>query len=178
MKRLLFLVPVLGFVVVLAVFLVGLGRDPSRLPSVYLDKPLPAFVAPPLRAGDVGLSNTDLVRGEPVLLNVFASWCGPCRVEHPVFMRLRREGVVIHGLNWKDQPGEGARWLAEFGDPYVRVGEDASGRTGINLGVAGVPETFVIDKKGRVRYRHVGAVTPEVWRAKIGPLMEKLRSES
>ena len=178
MKRFLFLAPVAGFVVVLVVFFAGLGRDPSRLPTVYMDKPLPAFAVPSVRPGDVGLSNADLKSGEPVLLNVFASWCGPCRVEHPVFMRLKAEGVPIHGLNWKDQPGEGLRWLAAFGDPYARVGDDPTGRTGIELGVAGVPETFVIDKHGRVRYRHVGAVTSEVWREKIEPLMAKLRTES
>ncbi|MBL8773719.1 MAG: DsbE family thiol:disulfide interchange protein [Phenylobacterium sp.] len=178
MKRLLFLAPAVAFVAVLVVFFAGLGRDPSRLPTVYQDKPLPAFTAPPLRPGDVGLSAADLQTGGPVLLNVFASWCGPCRVEHPVFMRLRAQGVIIHGLNWKDQPGQGLRWLAENGDPYVRVGDDPTGRIGIELGVAGVPETFVIDKQGRVRYRHVGAVTPEVWSGKIEPLMAKLRSES
>lgn len=178
MKRFLFLAPVVAFVAVLGLFFAGLGRDPSRLPSVFVGKPLPAFSAPPLREGDIGLTNRDLNTGDPLLLNVFASWCGPCRVEHPVFMRLRAEGVPIHGLNWKDQPGDGARWLEENGDPYMRVGQDASGRTGIDLGVAGVPETFVIDKRGRVRYRHVGAVTPEVWRLKIEPLMKKLRAES
>ena len=178
MKRVLFIAPVVAFVVLLAVFFAGLGRDPRSLPSVYLGKPLPAFAAAPLRPGDVGLTNADLTTGEPVLLNVFASWCAPCRIEHPVFMRLRAEGVPIHGLNWKDRPGDGARWLAQNGDPYIRVGEDASGRTGIELGVAGVPETFVIDRHGRVRYRHVGAVTPDVWSGKIGPLMEQLRRES
>ncbi|MBL8553398.1 MAG: DsbE family thiol:disulfide interchange protein [Phenylobacterium sp.] len=178
MKRFLFLAPIVAFVAVLVAFFAGLGRDPSTLPSVYLGKPLPAFAAPPLRPGDIGLTNEDLDRGEPVLLNAFASWCGPCRYEHPVFLKLRREGVAIHGLNWKDRPEDGQRWLAERGDPYIRLGSDPTGRTGIELGVAGVPETFVIDKRGRVRYRHVGAVTPEVWDQKIGPLMAKLRAES
>jgi cytochrome c biogenesis protein CcmG/thiol:disulfide interchange protein DsbE len=178
MKRLLFLAPIAGVLVLLGVFFVGLGRDPRALPTVYQDKPLPPFSAPPLRPGEAPLTNADLQGGEPVLLNVFASWCAPCRVEHPVFMRLKAEGVTIHGLNWQDRPGDGLRWLAEFGDPYARIGEDAAGRTGIELGVAGVPETFVIDKRGRVRYRHVGAVTPDVWRGKIEPLMEKLRRES
>ncbi|MFZ5718347.1 MAG: DsbE family thiol:disulfide interchange protein [Pseudomonadota bacterium] len=177
MKRLLFVLPVLGFVVLLAVFFAGLGRDPRALPSVLVGKPFPAFATGPVRPGDVGLANTDLVVGEPALLNVFASWCGPCRVEHPVLMRLRAEGVAVHGLDWKEPPEAGARWLAENGDPYIRVGSDPSGRTGIELGVAGVPETFVVDKRGRVRYRHVGAVTPDVWDRKIGPLMEELERE-
>ena len=180
MKRLLFILPVVGFVALLAVFFLGLGRDPRALPTAFLDKPLPAFTVGPVRPGDTaGLSNTDFGKGEPALLNVFASWCGPCRVEHPVLMRLKSEGVIIHGLDWKERArGAGFRWLSQNGDPYVRVGDDPTGRTGIEFGVAGVPETFVIDKQGRVRYRHVGAVTPEVWEEKLAPLMAKLRSES
>lgn len=177
MKRLLFILPVVGFLILLGVFFVGLGRDPRALPSAFIGKPLPAFTTAPLRPGDQGLSNTDFQRGEPVLLNVFASWCGPCRVEHPVLMRLRQEGVAIHGLDWKEDAAAGVRWLAERGDPYIRAGNDQTGRTGIEFGVAGVPETFVIDKQGRVRYRHVGALTPDDWEQKVGPLMEQLRKE-
>ena len=180
MKRLLFILPVLAFVGLLAVFFLGLGRDPRALPSAFLDKPLPAFTTPPVRPTDTaGLSNTDFGTGQPMLLNVYASWCGPCRVEHPVLMRLRAQGVPVHGLDWKERsPGAGFGWLVQNGDPYLKVGDDPSGRTGIEFGVAGVPETFVIDKRGRVRYRHVGAVTPEVWDTKLGPLMEQLGKES
>lgn len=178
MKRLLFLLPVLGFVILLGVFFAGLGRDPRALPSAFIGKPLPAFTTAPVRPGDPGLASTDFDRGEPVLLNVFASWCGPCRVEHPVLMRLRQQGVTIHGLDWKEAAPAGLKWLTDHGDPYTRVGNDESGRTGIEFGVAGVPETFVIDKRGKVRYRHVGALTPSDWEQKIGPLMEQLRKES
>jgi len=178
MKRLLFILPVVGFLALLGVFFAGLGRDPRALPSVFIGKPLPAFATAPLRPGDTGLASTDFQKGEPALLNVFASWCGPCRVEHPVLMRLRQEGVVIHGLDWKEDAPAGLKWLTERGDPYVRAGNDPTGRTGIEFGVAGVPETFIIDKQGRVRYRHVGALTPEDWDQKIGPLMEQLRKES
>lgn len=177
MRRLLFILPALAFVVLLAVFFAGLGRDPRTLPSVLIGKPLPTFAAAPLRPGDVGLTNRDF-GGEPTLLNVFASWCGPCRTEAPVLMELRREGVAIHGLDWKEKdPADGVAWLAEGGDPYIRVGSDVSGRTGIDLGVSGVPETFVIDKRGHVRYRHVGAVTPEVWTGTLKPMMDQLRRE-
>jgi cytochrome c biogenesis protein CcmG/thiol:disulfide interchange protein DsbE len=180
MKRLLFILPVLGFIALLAAFFAGLGRDPRALPSAFIGKPLPAFAVGPVRPGEAqGLANTDFAAGEPALLNVFASWCGPCRVEHPVLMRLRAQGVAIHGLDWKERtPGAGARWLSDNGDPYIRAGDDPTGRAGIEIGVAGVPETFVIDKRGRVRYRHVGAVTPDVWERKIGPLLEELRRES
>lgn len=178
MKRLLFILPVLGFMALLGAFFAGLGRDPRALPSAFIGKPLPAFATAPLRAGDVGLTNADLHRGEPILLNVFASWCGPCRVEHPVLMRLRQQGVAIHGLDWKESAAAGQQWLAERGDPYIRAGNDESGRIGIEFGVAGVPETFVVDKQGRVRYRHVGALTPDDWEQTIGPLMERLRKES
>lgn len=180
MKRLLFILPVVGFVALLAVFFLGLGRDPRALPSAFIDKPLPAFAVGPVRPTDAaGLANTDFGGGQPMLLNVYASWCGPCRVEHPVLMRLKAQGVPVHGLDWKERaPGAGLNWLTQNGDPYQKVGDDPSGRAGIEIGVAGVPETFVIDKRGRVRYRHVGALTPDVWETKIGPLMEQLGKES
>ncbi|WP_293676481.1 DsbE family thiol:disulfide interchange protein [uncultured Phenylobacterium sp.] len=178
MKRVLFLAPIALFVVVLVVFFVGLRRDPSALPSALIDKPVPAFILPPLRPEDSrGFAATDL-GGEPMLVNVYASWCGPCKLEHPMLMRLKREGVIIHGVDWKDTREAGYGFLAERGDPFVRVGSDQSGRTGIDLGVAGAPETFVIDKAGKVRYRHIGAISIEDWEQKIGPLLQRLRAES
>ena len=177
MKRLLALAPVALFVVVLTGFLVGLGRDPSILPSQLIGKPLPAFALPPLEPARGGLASADL-KGEPMLLNVFASWCVACREEHPTLLQLKANGVIIHGLDWKDEAADGARWLADNGDPYIRTGNDRTGRAGIDLGVSGVPETFVLDRRGVVRYRQVGAITPDVWAAKIGPLMARLRAES
>lgn len=176
MKRLIAIVPALLFLGVIVAFGIGLKRDPSILPSMLIGKPLPAFALPAVRDGDVGLTTADL-KGEPALLNVFASWCVACRVEHPTLMRLKAEGVPIHGLDWKDEAVDGARWLAVNGDPYRLAGNDRTGRTGIDLGVSGVPETFVIDRTGHVRYRHVGAVTPEVWAQTIAPLMTRLRAE-
>jgi cytochrome c biogenesis protein CcmG, thiol:disulfide interchange protein DsbE len=177
MRRALALLPVGLLVLVLLGFMVGLRRDPSILPSMLIGKPLPAFALAPLRPGEPGFISADL-SGEPVLLNVFASWCGPCKEEHPVLLQLKSEGVRIVGLDWKEDAADGARWLADNGDPYVRAGNDASGRTGIDLGVSGVPETFVLDRRGRVRYRQVGAITPEVWSQTIAPLMAKLQAES
>lgn len=179
MRRLLFVLPVLAFLLIAGGLAMGLGRDPSILPSTLIDKPLPAFALSDVRgkAGGRSLASTDF-RGEPMLLNIFASWCVSCRIEHPFLMQLSRDGVPLHGLNWKDKGDDGARWLAELGDPYARVGYDPTGRTGIDLGVTGAPETFVIDGQGRVRYRHVGPVTPKVWTETLEPLMTRLRAET
>jgi cytochrome c biogenesis protein CcmG/thiol:disulfide interchange protein DsbE len=176
MKRLLFLAPVALFVIVIGFFFAGLHRDPTLLPSMLIGKPLPAFNLPPVRPGDQGFSNADL-GGEPMLVNVYASWCATCRLEHPMLMRLKREGVTIHGLDWKDEAAAGLGVLQKEGDPYARVGNDAGGRTGIDMGVSGAPETFLVDKAGTVRYRHVGAISIEDWDQKIRPLMERLRAE-
>lgn len=177
MKRLIAIVPAVVFVLLLVGFVIGLQRDPSKLPSMLIGKPAPAFNLPGIREGDAGFASTDLPR-EPAMVNVFASWCAPCLIEHPELMRLRASGVPIYGLNWKDEPEAGAGWLARYGDPYIRVGSDRTGRTAIDLGVTGAPETFIIDKQGKIRYRHVGIITPQVWSETLGPLMQKLRSES
>jgi len=176
MRRLLAILPVGLFVLLLLGFMAGLRRDPAILPSMLIGKPLPAFALPPLKPGETGLASADLA-GQPVLLNVFASWCGPCKEEHPTLLGLKAEGVPIVGLDWKEEAAAGARWLDENGDPYLRAGNDRTGRAGIDLGVSGVPETFVLDRRGRVRYRQVGAITPEVWAQTIAPLMARLRAE-
>jgi cytochrome c biogenesis protein CcmG/thiol:disulfide interchange protein DsbE len=177
MRRLLFLTPIALFLLVVAAFLAGLGRDPSILPSTLIGKPLPGFNLPPVRANDVGLKTKDL-SGQPALLNVFASWCVSCRVEHPVLLQLKADGVRIEGLDWKDEAADGARYLQQNGDPYTLVGNDRTGRAGIDLGVAGVPETFVVDRNGLVRYKHVGPIAPEDWARTIKPLLDRLRAES
>jgi cytochrome c biogenesis protein CcmG/thiol:disulfide interchange protein DsbE len=177
MKRLLFLAPVVAFLALMGVFFAGLHRDPTILPSMMIGKPAPSFALAPVRPGDVGLTTADL-KGGPVLLNYYASWCVACRVEHPMLLRLHENGVVIHGIDWKDEAAKGNEWLVQRGDPYVKVGNDESGRTGIDMGVSGVPETFVIDKTGRVRYRQVGPITEEVWTGTLQPLLAKLQAES
>ena len=177
MKRLLFVLPIALFAVVVLAFAIGLNRDPSKLPSVLIGESLPAFSLPPVRPRDGGLSSHQF-RGAPRLLNVFASWCVSCRVEHPVLLALKREGVPIDGLDWKDSAADGARYLAANGDPYLRAGNDRNGRTGIDLGVTGVPETFIVDGHGKVRYKHVGPIAPEDWTGTIKPLMDRLRAQS
>jgi cytochrome c biogenesis protein CcmG/thiol:disulfide interchange protein DsbE len=130
-----------------------------------------------MRPGDQGFTSAEL-KGEPVMVNVFASWCVVCKEEHPVLMALKDQGVKIVGLDWREAADAGDRWLVANGDPYAKAGNDASGRIGIDMGVSGAPETFVLDKQGRVRYRQVGAITPQVWRETLQPLMAKLRAES
>lgn len=173
MRRLLFALPALLFVGVVLAFASGLGRDPSVLPSTMIGKPVPAFALPPVRGGE-GLSSAQMASGGPRLLNVFASWCVSCRVEHPLLLRLKAQGVPIDGLDWKDAPADAARYLAANGDPYARVGNDASGRAGIDLGVAGVPETFVVDGKGVIRFKVVGPISEADWSEKIQPLLARL----
>ena len=173
--RLPYLVPV-GVVLLIALALAyGLTRDPRILPSVLIGKAVPEFALPPVEGRTLGLSNTDLV-GEVSLVNVFASWCVACRYEHPVFMWLKEEGKVpIHGINYKDRPADAAKWLDDLGDPYTRTGADRDGRVAIDWGVYGVPETFVIDRAGRIAFKQVGPITPEIYRDKIAPLIEALR---
>jgi cytochrome c biogenesis protein CcmG/thiol:disulfide interchange protein DsbE len=175
MKRLLFLAPIALFGALFLAFAAGLHRDPSKLPSMLIDKPLPAFDLPPVRDGDVGLKTAD-VGGQPRLLNVFASWCVSCKIEHPVLLELKARGVPIDGLDWKDEAAAARKYLNQEGDPYRMAGNDESGRAGIDLGVAGVPETFVVDAHGRVRYKIIGPISPDDWTETIKPLMDKLRA--
>ncbi len=130
-----------------------------------------------MRANDTGLKSADF-RGRPMLLNVFASWCVSCRVEHPVLLELKAEGVPVAGLDWKDKPSAGAQYLKDNGDPYGKAGNDKSGRTGIDLGITGVPETFVVDRYGKVRYKQIGPIGPDDWKNIIKPLMDKLGANS
>lgn len=174
-KRLLFILPVALLIGLAVLFAVGLRHDPSIVPSVLLDKPAPVFDLPPLSEDQPGLATVDL-NGKVSLVNVFASWCGPCRVEHPLFMRLAEQGEVpIYGINYKDKAADAKRWLRDLGDPYTRIGVDRDGRVAIEWGVYGVPETFVIDREGTIRFKHVGPLSPEVLSETILPLVRKLQ---
>jgi cytochrome c biogenesis protein CcmG, thiol:disulfide interchange protein DsbE len=160
-RLLLFGVPLALFLLVGLFLAVGLTRDPSTLPSALVGKPAPEFALPPLEGRDQhGLSRADL-GGRPTLVNVFASWCVPCRVEHPLLSRLAAEGVLIQAINYKDRPEDATAWLAELGDPFDKVGSDQNGRVGIDWGVYGVPETFVLDGRGHIVHRHVGPLQPQ-----------------
>lgn len=170
-------IPIIVFAVLAGVLGWGLTVDPKAVPSTLIGKPVPEFILPPVKGRTLGLSSGDL-RGEVSLVNVFASWCTACLQEHPIFMRLKEEGTVpIHGLNYKDPQDGAARWLSKHGDPYTRTGADVSGRIGIEWGVYGVPETFVIGKDGHVQYKQIGSVTAEILQKKILPLIERLKQQ-
>ena len=168
-------IPLLVFLVMTVFFAIGLTMNPRDIPSPLIGKPVPEFSLPPVKGGTLGLSSADL-RGEVSIVNVFASWCVACREEHPILMGIKEQGIVpLHGINYKDKPDDARAWLDDMGDPYTRIGADISGRVAIDWGVYGVPETFVIDRNGYIAYKHIGAVTPEVLRDKIMPLVARLQ---
>ena len=151
------------------------GYDPRGVPSALLGKAPPEFDLPPLAGVRLpGLSSADLrAPGRPVLVNFFASWCVPCVVEHPQLMRLSREGVPVFGVGYKDQPADSRRFLERHGNPYARLGVDLPGRVAIDWGVYGVPETYLIDRGGVIRWRWAGPVTEDTLRADLGPLLRR-----
>ncbi len=151
------LAPLAVFAGVAAVLAVGLTLNPREVPSPLIGRPVPKFDLPPVKGRTLGLASRDL-GGEVSLVNVFASWC-----------------VAVHGLNYKDKPDDAAGWLAEMGDPYTRTGADLDGRVAIDWGVYGVPETFVIGRDGRIAYKQIGPITPQVMREKLMPLIKRLR---
>ena len=169
-----YLIPLVIFVV-LAVFLaIGLTRDPHELKSVLINKPAPAFRVPQLKAADKMISNEDM-RGKVWLLNVWASWCVACREEHPYLIEYAKSGVVpIYGLNYKDRREDALATLDELGDPYLVSAVDLDGRVGIDFGVYGAPETYIIDQGGTIRFKYVGPMMPDVWKEKILPVVQEL----
>jgi cytochrome c biogenesis protein CcmG/thiol:disulfide interchange protein DsbE len=174
MKR--YLLPLAVFLMMAGFLAVGLNRDPREVPSPLIDKPAPAFKLPRLDAPEQMLSTQDL-RGQVWLLNVWASWCVACRQEHPLLVDLARAGTVkVYGLNYKDKREDAIGMLRKTGDPYVKSVSDTEGLVGIDYGVYGVPETFVIDKQGVIRYKQIGPITPEALRDTLLPLIQKLEA--
>jgi cytochrome c biogenesis protein CcmG/thiol:disulfide interchange protein DsbE len=172
MKR--YLIPLIVFVVMAGFLAIGLKLDPREVPSPLIGKPAPAFDLPQLAAPDQRLAAKDL-RGQVWLLNVWASWCVACRQEHPLLVELGKTGQVkLYGLNYKDKRDDALGWLANYGNPYLKSMSDTDGLVGIDYGVYGVPETFVIDKQGVIRYKQIGPVTPESLRDKLLPLVAQL----
>ena len=176
-KRAIYLVPLSVFLVMAVYFAIGLTKDPSILPSALIDKPVPEFSLPPIEDGPgKGFSSADLKGNGVSVVNVFASWCLPCRAEHPFITKLSKMNVAkVYGLNFKDTPKNALKWLQELGDPYDAIGADPRGRVGIDWGGYGIPKTFVIDGTGKIRFKYVGPLNGDILENQILPVIEKLK---
>jgi cytochrome c biogenesis protein CcmG/thiol:disulfide interchange protein DsbE len=172
----LYALPFLAVTALVAWFALALapGRDPSAVPSALIDRPAPQIDLPSIYEDRAGLRSADLL-GRATVVNVFASWCVPCRAEHPVLTQLAKShGVPLIGFNWKDKPEAARAFLKELGDPFERIGSDPSGRAGIDWGVYGVPETYILDAAGRIRYKHVGPLSAEDLEGAILPVLRQV----
>ena len=177
--RLKFFIPLAAFAVLAVSLAAGLTLRPRDIPSALIGEPIPEFSLAGIPGHEEGLSTADFHNGEVVLVNVFASWCIPCRQEHPLFMELARTSdIKIFGFNHRDTPEDAVKWLATFGDPYDLVGSDVDGRTGIDWGVYGVPETFIVDGQGNIIYKHISVVTRKDLETKILPRIEQARRQA
>jgi cytochrome c biogenesis protein CcmG/thiol:disulfide interchange protein DsbE len=166
--------PLALFLVLVGFFAKGLFLNPREVPSPFIGKPAPAFTLPVVGNPGATFSPADL-KGKVWVLNVWAPWCVSCRQEHPVLMEVAKTGsVTLVGLNWKDKDREAEQLLADHGSPYFAVPDDLTGRTGIDYGVTGTPETYVIDKEGVIRMKHVGPIGPDVWKEKFEPKLKEL----
>jgi cytochrome c biogenesis protein CcmG/thiol:disulfide interchange protein DsbE len=176
MRSLKFVIPLAVFIALAAFLAIGLTRDPREVPSPFIGKPAPQFRLEQLSDEKLAFGPGDM-KGKVWLLNVWASWCVSCRVEHPLLVEMStRKLVPIVGLNYKDKRAEGMQWLQRFGNPYSLSAYDVEGKVGIDYGVYGVPETFVIDKQGVIRYKQIGPITPEALEKKIMPLIRELNA--
>lgn len=169
-------IPLIIFILLCVFLWRGLSLDPHHLPSVQLGKKLPEFTLPQLLNKEQLFKSAQLPH-QVVLLNVWASWCQACVEEQVFLLQLAREGVPIYGLNYKDSDRNALEWLDRWGNPYKLIAQDPAGKVAIDLGVYGAPETFIIDKKGIIRYRHVGVMSQEIWLSTIQPLMKQLEQE-
>jgi cytochrome c biogenesis protein CcmG/thiol:disulfide interchange protein DsbE len=174
-SRLKLFLPLAAFLALALLLARGLQLDPKALPSALIDRPLPEFSLPVL--GNDQLVTRREVVGEVALFNVWATWCISCRVEHPYLGQLASQGVPIYGINYKDDDADAIKWLQQLGDPYRLSIVDAEGSLGLDLGVYGAPETYVVDREGIIRYRHVGVIDERVWSEILEPIVTELRSE-
>jgi cytochrome c biogenesis protein CcmG/thiol:disulfide interchange protein DsbE len=169
-----FAIPLVLFILLVAFLAIGLRHDPHEVPSPLINKPAPAFQLAQLKDPSRTFSAADM-RGRVWLLNVWASWCVTCRDEHPLLLQYARSGALpIYGLNYKDKREDALSWLGELGDPYVLSVSDNDGRVGIDYGVYGAPETYLIDRDGVIRFKQIGPVTPDIWEKTILPLAQQL----
>jgi len=173
-----FLLPLIVFTLIIAILWRGLALHPSQIPSPLLNKPAPSFQLPTLSNPKKTTSNKDFM-GHITLMNVWASWCFACAEEHELLLQLaKNQGITLYGLNYKDDVLAAKKWLKEHGNPYQTVAVDETGNAAIDWGVYGTPETFIIDKKGIIRYKQIGAITPEIWEQNLKPLIQQLRNET
>lgn len=171
------LIPPVVAALLFGVFFWGLFNPSPNLRSVLIGKPVPEFVLPPITGRTEGFATADL-KGKVAVVNVFASWCVPCRAEHPFVTELARSGVPVYGINHKDKAADALAWLAELGYPYTRIGADTDGRVSIEFGVYGLPETFVVASDGTIAYRVVGAITRETMDQTLLPLIRDLQRKA
>lgn len=168
------LIPLAIFIGLLGFFAIGLTKDPSELPSQLLDRAVPEFALTDLYDESITLTHENLT-GQVSLVNVFGSWCVACVQEHPMLLHISQNTAVnLIGINWRDKRPAAKNWLAQYGDPYTRIVFDPKSELAIPMGVSGAPETYVVDKAGRVRYKHTGIITPDVWDATLGPVVKQL----
>jgi cytochrome c biogenesis protein CcmG/thiol:disulfide interchange protein DsbE len=171
------LLPLGIFLLIGVAFAIGLTKDPKRMESKLIDKPFPEFSLTALY-DETEILTEDMFKGQVSLINVFGSWCVACNVEHPVLKEIaRRQEVNLIGMDWRDTRPKAKRWLSERGDPYAQIIFDNESVLAIKLGVTGAPESFLTDKAGNIRYKHVGIITPEIWRDTLLPIVETLRAE-
>ncbi|MFN4141125.1 DsbE family thiol:disulfide interchange protein [Aestuariivirga sp.] len=172
------LLPVIVFAGLAAMFWKGLSGEPSKIPSALIGKPVPDFTLPPVEGlGVPGLETAQLKQGKVTVVNVWASWCAPCRIEHPLLMELARRGdIVLAGINYKDEPENARRFLGTLGQPFAAVGADRDGRAAVDWGVYGVPETFVVDGAGLIRFKHIGPLSPDSISGVLLPEIEKAKA--
>ncbi|MEE2761444.1 MAG: DsbE family thiol:disulfide interchange protein [Pseudomonadota bacterium] len=177
-KRLAFLTPVLMLGILAIWFTLGLKRDPSRIPSVLINTPVPEFNLAAIEGFERGFSNKDLL-GQITLVNIFGSWCYACLAEHPFLMELTENKVIpIYGIDWRETDRvSGPRWLKRQGNPYVLVGDDPKSKGAIAFGVTGAPESFIVDKAGIIRYKHIGVINKTNWNETLFPIAQKLRQQ-
>ncbi|MHB1948737.1 MAG: DsbE family thiol:disulfide interchange protein [Gammaproteobacteria bacterium] len=175
-KKMRFALPLILFLIIVAILARGLRLHPNQVPSPLINKPAPAFELSQLTSKKIS-TNKDFI-GHITLLNVWATWCYACAQEHAFLLELaKNEYLTLYGLNYKDDPASAQKWLEQYGNPYQIVGVDKIGNVAIDLGVYGTPETFIIDKKGVIRYKQIGPITPEIWNQNLKPLVDKLRAE-